>query len=498
MAIKVNIGKLPKASADISAKGYVQGPQGPKGDRGEPGPKGDDYILTEADKAEIAAEAAAHVNVPTKISELTNDSSFVTQPTVNTMVTSAVQAMVQRMDTKDADVLAEAKAYADEHGGGGSVDHINADKVKLLAPFNTNLQSGFTTAWGIVADLQNDVSSNTNNIISLTDDVDTINGQITDLYDTKADADSVLAVNLSNIDEEGTQKIKDIASESASGVDVQINGTSITVDGVANIPHIDEYGKLGLVKVSQATYGLDVNRSTGELRVSGAKTDQISSRQNITRPIIPPNLDYAVKAAMTDGKGAEWSGAEKEAGRQRLGIVTLSQEEYDLIEVKDENTLYIPHTDDRITEIYLGDKLFAPTEPILLCDYTTTEVTNELKFDTVDGVPVERLRKHSIVLTLSIPANSAQTNTNGSVWIFATSNRNNQDVRYIATVAGWKTASRQYSYKLSVYKGVFLTTMGATSNVNSSLDCVKGLTLYIQQTVDHFPIGTRVVAYLVD
>lgn len=47
-----------------------------KGERGEQGAKGDDgndYVLTDADKAEIAAEAAELVNVPTKLSQLEDD-----------------------------------------------------------------------------------------------------------------------------------------------------------------------------------------------------------------------------------------------------------------------------------------------------------------------------------------------------------------------------------------------------------------------------------------
>lgn len=48
----------------------VYGIQGPKGDRGDPGPQGpagpagDDYVLTNADKAEIAEMAADLVEVP--------------------------------------------------------------------------------------------------------------------------------------------------------------------------------------------------------------------------------------------------------------------------------------------------------------------------------------------------------------------------------------------------------------------------------------------------
>lgn len=55
------------------------GEAGPPGEAGQPGPKGDDYQITEADYAAIAGM----VSVPSKTSELTNDSNFVTDIKLN-------------------------------------------------------------------------------------------------------------------------------------------------------------------------------------------------------------------------------------------------------------------------------------------------------------------------------------------------------------------------------------------------------------------------------
>ena len=55
------------------------GAPGPEGKQGKTGPKGDSYIITEADYAEIANL----VTVPTKTSDLTNDSNFVTSIKLN-------------------------------------------------------------------------------------------------------------------------------------------------------------------------------------------------------------------------------------------------------------------------------------------------------------------------------------------------------------------------------------------------------------------------------
>lgn len=55
------------------------GATGPQGKQGEIGPKGDSYQITEADYAAIAGM----VSVPSKTSELTNDSNFVTDIKLN-------------------------------------------------------------------------------------------------------------------------------------------------------------------------------------------------------------------------------------------------------------------------------------------------------------------------------------------------------------------------------------------------------------------------------
>lgn len=75
------------------------------------------------------------------------------------------------------------------------------------------------------------------------------------------------------------------------------------------------------------------------------KNADIDARKSSTaynnKPVTNTNLDYAVKQAMCDGKGAEWTEEEKAKAQERLGIVVITQEEYDLLEVKGEKTIYI-------------------------------------------------------------------------------------------------------------------------------------------------------------
>lgn len=74
---------------------------------------------------------------------------------------------------------------------------------------------------------------------------------------------------------------------------------------------------LGIAKVN-SNFG--VISENGELRLQRAVNDQISNRNNGYRPIVPFNLDYAVKCAMCDGKGASWTDTEKASARERIGL----------------------------------------------------------------------------------------------------------------------------------------------------------------------------------
>lgn len=101
--------------------------------------------------------------------------------------------------------------------------------------------------------------------------------------------------------------------------DVQVNGTSILTNGVASIPKA-EPGKLGLTSCYNPWVGGLYVGTDGIMRIVQAPTTDIDSRANAPRPVTGNNLDYAVKAAMCDGKGAAWTADEQKAARERMGI----------------------------------------------------------------------------------------------------------------------------------------------------------------------------------
>ncbi len=118
--------------------------------------------------------------------------------------------------------------------------------------------------------------------------------------------------------------------------DVQVAGNSVLADGVANIK-------------ANAYQGVSFN-SLHELVLFPAGADVLNPRVS-NRAITPINLDYAVKAAMCDGKGAAWTSAEQAAARSRMGL----DKSYELIEeiTVDEDNITLVERDVDITRLYL-------------------------------------------------------------------------------------------------------------------------------------------------
>lgn len=100
--------------------------------------------------------------------------------------------------------------------------------------------------------------------------------------------------------------------------DVQINGGSVVTDGIVNLP-LTSASNYGLSKLSYGN-GIWVTQA-GVLATTKASNSNIDDRSSDYFVIVPKNIDYAVKAAMCDGKGEAWTTDEQTAARGRIGIV---------------------------------------------------------------------------------------------------------------------------------------------------------------------------------
>lgn len=100
----------------------------------------------------------------------------------------------------------------------------------------------------------------------------------------------------------------------ATATDVRLNGKSITADGVADIP-LSKYNTPGVCGIGT---GLLVS-ATGVISIRNPVNEEVTARrQNMA--VTCKTIDYAVAAAMCDGKGAAWTDAEQVAARERMGI----------------------------------------------------------------------------------------------------------------------------------------------------------------------------------
>lgn len=105
---------------------------------------------------------------------------------------------------------------------------------------------------------------------------------------------------------------------------LSIGSTDVTpVGGVVDVP-IASFDKYGAVKSGSAVDGVYVD-SDGVIRIQIAGITQINDRSTRYQPINPQFLDYAVKAAMCDGKGAAWTDNEQQAARERMNAADANK-----------------------------------------------------------------------------------------------------------------------------------------------------------------------------
>lgn len=129
--------------------------------------------------------------------------------------------------------------------------------------------------------------------------------------------------------------------------DVQVDGSSVLVDGVANVPIAQENAP-GVVSVLAPTNS-GIWNNNGSLMISYATDAEISRRVGNRKTIVCANMDYAVKTAMCDGKGAAWTAAEQKAARERMGV----DKAYELIEeiILNESVTQVVRTNMSLAEM---------------------------------------------------------------------------------------------------------------------------------------------------
>ena len=76
--------------------------------------------------------------------------------------------------------------------------------------------------------------------------------------------------------------------------------------------------KAGVVKVNNTT-GIGISPSTQRLYVAMAGDADINNKNSNYKPIVPKNLDYAIKAGLSNNS-LEWTDTEKASARELIGV----------------------------------------------------------------------------------------------------------------------------------------------------------------------------------
>lgn len=123
---------------------------------------------------------------------------------------------------------------------------------------------------------------------------------------------------VSQIDENGHAVLEAVDAKTIGVQDVKVNGESIVAgdNGVADLP-LATNTKLGLVTSAGSNYGIGISGGLASLNLAAQNEIDARTTRNV---ISPQNIDYAVKAAMCDGKGEAWTAEEQAAARERMAV----------------------------------------------------------------------------------------------------------------------------------------------------------------------------------
>ena len=349
---------------------------GKDGAPGETGPQGNDYVITEKDYTAIANNVIEQVSPtlesnlqeakdyadgikPTKTSELTNDSKFAVtdqnnnfsaSQTINGTLTvngSIVQngenyeTHAEQVFTKDDEIITRdgavgglsegsyagiiAKKYDGTNdgrlgfnaAGEAKVGDVGDEQPLLTRDEVVNLQEGQVLIWDgtkLRAVGSSDFVKNTDYVTSTTPGIVKIGSGLgiwlnanKELYVVKA-TDTEIDAKTSNYKVIVPSNLEYAVKSVGDGHYVKNTDYATGMNA-------------GIV-MSSGVYGTLINTDNGVLKLSGATETDIDAETNIYKPITSATYRYAVNKIINDR------------------FKTLTQDEYDKLETKSENTYY--------------------------------------------------------------------------------------------------------------------------------------------------------------
>lgn len=201
----------------------------------------------------------------------------------------------------------------------------------------------------------------------------------------------------------------------------------------------------GVVGGYNVNYGIGFN-TVGVPYINQANNYNITTRANYI-PIVPANLDFAVKSAMCDGKGASWTDEEKASARERMSAYGG---EYKLI---------TSYTFDGTTQIFEAKNLKLKKLLIVISNIREAQANTVWTVRAYKGS--SSWNKEQTAYTSTITLNSTynkifvSAELKGGIWFSKHSFSYGAEVGYVGTVSeyGWHPLETTLPYVEALYIG---------------------------------------------
>lgn len=381
-------------------------PEGAKGDPGDPGTPGTDGITPDLSIGTVATGAAG------------SDASVTITGTKESPV---LNFTIPRGDTGEVDTAIIAPDYSDLTFPVTAGTYCTHEGDLFVAKQDIASSESWTSAHWDQTDVGGEISS-------LKDD---LNGKL-DAPETAGTSGQVLTS-----DGDGGQTWETPSTPTIPVTDVQIEGTSILNQGVANVP-VGAVNVLGAVSVD-SYYGINAN-SSGRLYVSAAPTDRIKAGTETYAPVVASNQHESTFYGLAKAAGDTTQSASSNA----VGT----------------------YTDDAKRKIckMLGIPYFKAE---LINEYTVPEDTDEVVISTDSNGESFELIKAKIVVTI----NNLSANSYFLASYYAKTIQQDGIYSYINFATIWyQTSSNRMTYYLDVIGGLEfnLTARGKLNSTGES------------------------------
>lgn len=272
---------------------------GAKGDKGD---AGDDYIITPADYNSIANIVKQDIVIPTKTSDLTNDSGFITN-VVNNLT----------------NYYLKSQTYTKEEVNNliGQISSLRLEKVNVLP------QTGQNGVVYLVPNAEQEEQNIFNEYIWIDNDWELIgstkidltgyatetwvNAQIADFL-TESEITNLVNTALANYYTKG--QIDSLLSDKVDSdvLDDYVRNTDYATGNTG-----------GVVKVGSGIYGNAITND-GVIYNVKAENSVIDAKTDNYKPIVSSKLDYAIEKGLGDNQ-LTWTDTEKSNARTTIGAI---------------------------------------------------------------------------------------------------------------------------------------------------------------------------------